>query len=249
MAKEEEIIQRGNLFLNDGMNMTESLPKLYNDFFNDISKLDKKNIYEITDKYADILNTLRFTYQQYNTNVKDFERHVLRLNSVISSTLTIECRIKDILSNKLIYKSAEKTQQELLKNQNVVLNGLIEEYKEDAQLRKKLRTLQLENKVLIERTEEKIDDDQKAINEYKEDYYYIGNISKEKELKELLSSICRLYIKNELIESIRNEFFIRYNIIIQDENKRKDRIKCIMLGAYMITVNKVKEVKVIYAKL
>ena len=97
MARNKDVIERCNRYLNDNMNMVESFEKLTEDFMFDITILDQKNAKDTVEEYSDYVMMLRSTYRDYRFNVENFERYVLRLNSVISSSLIIEYRVHDLL--------------------------------------------------------------------------------------------------------------------------------------------------------
>ena len=236
MAKKKDVIERCNRYLNDSINMVESFEKLTEDLIFDITILDKKNAKSIVEEYSDYVMMLRSTYRDYRFNVENFERYVLRLNSVISSTLILEYRMHDILYNKdyiikIIDEVIEKEADSLIKKTDIKLSQeeLITKIEE---LTKAVK----EN--AIKRTYTILNQDN--IEEMKKDYYFIGNISKDKDLKDLIGQICQIYIENELIRTIRETIYKKHNIVIKNESKNK--IHCLKMGAYTITSDKIKSV-------
>lgn len=246
MAK-KDVIDRCNRYLNDNLNKVESFDKLTEDFTFDITILDQKNAKEIISKYTDYVMMLRSTYRDYRFNVENFERYVLRLNSVISSTLTIEYRIHDILYNKdyikeIVNEVVEQEANSLIEyaNEKLTSKTIEQEKKEEITELKKLingLTNQIKNNT-SKRTDKLLS--KQNIEEMKKDYYFIGNISKDKELKELIEQICQIYIENELISTIREEIYKKHKIVIK--NKSQNEIHCLKLGAYSITSNKIEQV-------
>ena len=57
MARNKDVIERCNRYLNDNMNMVESFEKLTEDFMFDITILDQKNAKDIVEEYSDYDNT------------------------------------------------------------------------------------------------------------------------------------------------------------------------------------------------
>ena len=116
MAK-KDVIERCNRYLNDNLNMVESYEKLTKDFTFDITILGQKNVKSIVEEYTDYILMLKSTYRDYRFNVENFERYVLRLNSVISSSLIIEYRVHDLLYDNYSVLKVENrnvTQKEFL---------------------------------------------------------------------------------------------------------------------------------------
>lgn len=225
MAK-KDVIERCNKYLNDNLNMVESFEKLTEDFTFDITILDQKNAKSIVEEYTDYVMMLRSTYRDYRFNVENFERYVLRLNSVMSSTLTLEYRANDILYN----------------NNNVIkaINNAIDNMK-NAGIDKDII------KTIIDNAHKEYDNlRDKTIEVIKSDYYFIGNISKDKDLKELIVQICKIYIENELIREVREDIYKKHKIVIKNESKNK--IHCLKMGAYAITSDKIEKVMLLAAQ-
>lgn len=240
MAK-KDVIERCNKYLNDNLNMVESFEKLTEDFTFDITILDQKNAKSIVEEYTDYVMMLRSTYRDYRFNVENFERYVLRLNSVISSTLTLEYRIHDILYNseyivKIVDETIEQESKILMDKVGTLkfedLQAKMEEYIKTIKENTTKRTIQLLNRNNIE--------------EIKKDYYFIGNISKDKDLKELIIQICKIYIENELISEVRGDIYKKHKIVIKNESKNK--IHCLKMGAYGITSDKIEKVMLLAAQ-
>lgn len=233
MAK-KDVIERCNKYLNDNLNMVESFEKLTEDFTFDITILDQKNAKSIVEEYTDYVMMLRSTYRDYRFNVENFERYVLRLNSVISSSLTLEYRINDIKTkNILMAQLAIDVIEEEIKDMKEKTNTSLNLDNFKSKLNKSAM------KVIEERTN-------KEINKMKEDYYFIGNISKDKDLKELLIQICNIYIENELIREVREEIYKKHKIVIKNESKNK--IHCLKMGAYGITSDKIEKILLLSAQ-
>lgn len=246
MAK-KDVIERCNKYLNDNLNMVESFEKLTEDFTFDITILDQKNAKSIVAEYTDYVMMLRSTYRDYRFNVENFERYVLRLNSVISSTLIIEYRIHDILYNKnLFLNSANVPQREFQEQQIEHIKRRIKEFKNTEDLKQAFTDMLVVHEEILEdiKKQEKINRD--TINKYKKDYYFIGNISKDKDLKELIVQICKIYIENELIREVREDIYKKHKIVIKNESKNK--IHCLKLGAYGITSDKIEKVMLLAAQ-
>lgn len=246
MAK-KDVIERCNKYLNDNLNMVESFEKLTEDFTFDITILDQKNAKSIVAEYTDYVMMLRSTYRDYRFNVENFERYVLRLNSVISSTLIIEYRIHDILYNKnLFLNSANVPQREFQEQQIEHIKRRIKEFENTEDLKQAFTDMLVVHEEILEdiKKQEKINRD--TINKYKKDYYFIGNISKDKDLKELIVQICKIYIENELIREVREDIYKKHKIVIKNESKNK--IHCLKLGAYGITSDKIEKVMLLAAQ-
>lgn len=246
MAK-KDVIERCNKYLNDNLNMVESFEKLTEDFTFDITILDQKNAKSIVEEYTDYVMMLRSTYRDYRFNVENFERYVLRLNSVISSTLIIEYRIHDILYNKnLFLNSANVPQREFQEQQIEHIKRRIKEFENTEDLKQAFTDMLVVHEEILEdiKKQEKINRD--TINKYKKDYYFIGNISKDKDLKELIVQICKIYIENELIREVREDIYKKHKIVIKNESKNK--IHCLKLGAYGITSDKIEKVMLLAAQ-
>lgn len=241
MAK-KDVIERCNKYLNDNLNMVESFEKLTEDFTFDITILDQKNAKSIVEEYTDYVMMLRSTYRDYRFNVENFERYVLRLNSVISSTLIIEYRVHDILYNQTYIREIldEIIEQEA--------DSLIE--KLGAKLSSEEMQIKMEDlkKIVKENTAKRTDNLLKKdnIESMKKDYYFIGNISKDKDLKELIVQICKIYIENELIREVREDIYKKHKIVIKNESKNK--IHCLKMGAYAITSDKIEKVMLLAAQ-
>lgn len=246
MAK-KDVIERCNKYLNDNLNMVESFEKLTEDFTFDITILDQKNAKSIVEEYTDYVMMLRSTYRDYRFNVENFERYVLRLNSVISSTLIIEYRIHDILYNKnLFLNSANVPQKEFQEQQIEHIKRRIKEFENTEDLKQAFTDMLVVHEEILEdiKKQEKINRD--TINKYKKDYYFIGNISKDKDLKELIVQICKIYIENELIREVREDIYKKHKIVIKNESKNK--IHCLKLGSYGITSDKIEKVMLLAAQ-
>lgn len=236
MARNKDVIERCNKYLNDNMNMVESFEKLTEEFMFDITILDQKNAKDIVQEYSDYVTMLRSTYRDYRFNVENFERYVLRLNSVISSSLIIEYRVNDILYNKdhiieIVDRVVEDETDSLMELIGKKLN--VEELKENMEELKRI----IKNNA-SDRTHNLLK--QNNIENMKNDYYFIGNISKDKELKELIVQICQIYIENELIRATRESIYKKHKIVIENESKNK--IHCLKMGAYGITSDKIEKV-------
>jgi len=227
MAK-KDITERCNKYLSDSLNMVESFEKLTEEFTFDIAILDQKNAKSIVAEYTDYVIMLRSTYRDYRFNVENFERYVLRLNSVVSSTLTLEYRINDIKTqNILLFQSVAEAIEEELKEMTRKLNV-------------SLNLKDFKNKLTNDVKKAINESTNKEINDMKKDYYFISNISKDKDLKELIMQIGKIYIENELIKEVRKDIYRKHKIIIKDE--AKDEINCLKMGAYGITSDKIKKI-------
>ena len=240
MAK-KDVIERCNKYLNDNLNMVESFDKLTEEFTFDITILDQKHANEIVEEYSDYVMMLRSTYRDYRFNVENFERYVLRLNSVISSSLIIEYRVNDILySNVLLNSNQIEPRKRFLKERIKHLEARVKEFENVEDLKQEFERMLEEAKSRLEDVkiqEKRIKD---VLANTKKAYYFIGNISKDKELKELIVQICQIYIENELIRAVREDIFKKHKIVIENESKNK--IHCLKMGAYGITGDKVAKV-------
>ena len=246
MAK-KDVIERCNKYLNDNLNMVESFEKLTEDFTFDITILDQKNAKSIVEEYTDYVMMLRSTYRDYRFNVENFERYVLRLNSVISSTLIIEYRVNDILYNdvSLPYNQI-KPRQQFLKERIKHIEKKIKEFENVDDLKQEFEKMLIEAQERLEdvkKQEVRIKD---VLDNSKKAYYFIGNISKDKDLKELIVQICKIYIENELIREVREDIYKKHKIVIKNESKNK--IHCLKMGAYAITSNKLEKIMLLAAQ-
>ncbi len=246
MAK-KDVIERCNKYLNDNLNMVESFEKLTEDFTFDITILDQKNAKSIVEEYTDYVMMLRSTYRDYRFNVENFERYVLRLNSVISSTLIIEYRVNGILYNdvSLPYNQI-KPRQEFLKERIKHIEKKIKEFENVDDLKQEFEKMLIEVQERLEdvkKQEVRIKD---VLDNSKKAYYFIGNISKDKDLKELIVQICKIYIENELIREVREDIYKKHKIVIKNESKNK--IHCLKMGAYAITSNKLEKIMLLAAQ-
>lgn len=240
MAK-KDVLERCNKYLNDNLNMVESFDKLTEEFTFDIAILDQKHAKEIVEEYSDYVMMLRSTYRDYRFNVENFERYVLRLNSVISSSLIIEYRVNDILyGNVFLNNNQIEPKKRFLQQRIKQIEARIKEFENTQDLKQEFERLleeakeQLQNVKIQEKREKEI------LANTKKAYYFIGNISKDKELKELIVQICQIYIENELIRAIREDIFKKHKIVIENESKNK--IHCLKMGAYGITGDKIAKV-------
>lgn len=240
MAK-KDVIERCNRYLNDNLNMVESFDKLTEEFTFDITILDQKHAKEIVEEYSDYVMMLRSTYRDYRFNVENFERYVLRLNSVISSSLIIEYRVNDILySNVLLNSNQIEPRKRFLKERIKHLEARVKEFENAEDLKQEFERMLEEAKSRLEDVEKQEKRIKDVLANTKKAYYFIGNISKDKELKELIVQICQIYIENELIRAVREDIFKKHKIVIENESKNK--IHCLKMGAYGITGDKVAKV-------
>lgn len=243
MARNKDVIERCNRYLNDNMNMVESFEKLTEDFMFDITILDQKNAKDIVEEYSDYVMMLRSTYRDYRFNVENFERYVLRLNSVISSSLIIEYRVHDLLYDNYSVLKVENrnvTQKEFLEKQIAFVKDLMNKFKDDEELMQEFTQMLPDYEERLKEIKKQEEVNRRVINKYKKDYYFIGNISKDKDLKDLIGQISQIYIENELIRAVREDIYKKHKIVIQNESKNK--IHCLKMGAYGITSDKIAKV-------
>lgn len=208
-----------------------------------VTKLYKKNTKNIGKKYFDYVMMLRVMDIMYKSNIENFEKYTMRLNSVISSTLALEYRINDIqMQSIIIPTNLAKTIECECKSLSEKIEKLTHETTSFLEkTRESDVNLNIENfkNRLIEKTKKDIEKIiENEIERLGKDYYFIGNISKDKDMKELMVQICQAYIENELIYVVREEIYKKCNI----KNKLPVRLRCFNIGAYNVTSYKVKKV-------
>jgi hypothetical protein len=220
------IKERGTLFLNDTINMRGDIDEICNKFQQDIIAIDKTKAVDIVGKYLTIEAKILRTFALYKDNIDSFSNSVLQINSVISSSLTIEYRINDILFNidtkKLNYSCDDLINKlEKLKNQTTDIDNL------------------KEIEAVLDEAIQYLTNNKKRIQELKNSEYYIKTMSKDKNLIFLFSSILFYYVSNDVLEGIRKHLLKKYNVKIEDKTPKDEKIHCLKVGAYKITKNKI----------
>ena len=161
------IKERGTLFLNDTLNMRGDIDEICNKFQQDIIAIDKTKAVDIVGKYLTIEAKILRTFALYKDNIDSFSNSVLQINSVISSSLTIEYRINDILFNidtkKLNYSYDDLINKlEKLKKQTTDIDNL------------------KEIEAVFDEAIQYLTNNKKRIQELKNSEYYIKTMSKDK---------------------------------------------------------------------
>ena len=195
-----------------------------------------------------------------------FGTQVLQVNSVISTSLTIEYRIHDILFNKDL--NLQSTRKELEKPNffyTYVIETL-EKLKQEQQERfkkpiskelteaERLHLLNLQDKMQkdtdellkearqnLKDAEKQRENDNNRIQELKKSEYYIATISKDDNLISLFRGILLDYVTNDIIEGVRDTFFKKYHVKIENRTPRAERVHCLKVGAFKITQNKIAD--------
>ena len=260
------IKERGTNYLNDILNMRGDLNKIDRDFTHDILQMDDKEAIEIIREYTSLANMLRYTFGLYRSNVDYFGTQVLQLNSVISSSLTIEYRIHDILFNKdllnesvkkdieqpnFFYKYVIETLEKLKQEQQERFDEPIPKTMTEAErlhylflqekMQKDTDELLKEAKQQLADAEKQRENDNKRIQELKKSEYYIATLSKDKNLISMFRGVLLDYVTNDIIEGVRDTFFNRYNIKISNRTPKSKRVHCLKVGAFSITQNKIAD--------
>lgn len=260
------IKERGTEYLNDILNMRGDLNKVDRDFTHDILQMDDKEAIEIIREYTSLANMLRYTFGLYRSNVDYFGTQVLQLNSVISSSLTIEYRIHDILFNKdllnesvkkdieqpnFFYKYVIETLEKLKQEQQERFDDPIPKTMTEAErlhylflqekMQKDTDELLKEAKQQLADAEKQRKNDNKRIQELKKSEYYIGTMSKDENLISLFRGILLDYVTNDIIEGVRETYFKKYKVKIQNRTPKADRVHCLKVGAFKITQNKIAD--------
>lgn len=222
------IKERGTLFLNDTLNMRGDIDEICNKFQQDIIAIDKTKAVDIVGKYLTIEAKILRTFALYKDNIDSFSNSVLQINSVISSSLTIEYRVNDILYN---------TNIETQKNPSFYTNliKVIEEIKKQKTDSDDLK--EIEN--VLQEAEQNAKNLKEFIKELRNSEYYIKTMSKDKNLIFMFSSILFYYVSNDVLEGIRKYLLKRYNVKIEDKTPKDEKIHCLKVGAYKITKNKI----------
>ena len=184
---EKETLDRVKKYLNDVINNeAPSQAEADIQLLKDIQKLEKDKAKDIAEKYIDIAYMLRQTYGLYRRNIEYFERRVLQLNSVISTTLMLEYRIHDRIYNKDLL--LEGNQKEI-KNPNFFYKYVIEllsrlDAEEDhtEETKQQIQKLIKEAKDLKTDAEKQAEKTQNQINNFRENEYYIYNLRRDNNL-------------------------------------------------------------------
>lgn len=265
----DNIDKRGTEFLNDIINMRGDLEKISRDFTKDLLQMDGDNKYAINkiNEYYSVADMLRYTFGLYRSNIDYFETQVLQLNSVISTSLTIEYRIHDILFNKdLLNESVKKdveqpnffytyvieTLEKLKQQQQEHFNEPIPKTISEAErlhylflqekIEKETDELLKEAKQQLADAEKQREKDNNRIQDFKKDAYYIATLSKDENLISLFNGVLLNYVSNDIVEGVRETFFKKYKVIIEDRTAKAERVHCLRVGALRITQNKFAEI-------
>lgn len=259
----DNIDKRGTEFLNDIINMRGDIEKISRDFTKDLLQMDGDNKYAINkiNEYYSVADMLRYTFGLYRSNIDYFETQVLQLNSVISTSLTIEYRIHDILFNKnLLLKTNEFSDVEKMQNIIDTIKEKQKEIKDDKltlPLQKEAMTQrkQMQDKAIscfdylikaftpyLEDAQKQAEGNNNRIQEFKKDAYYIATLSKDDNLISLFNSVILNYVANDIIEGVRETFFKKYKVIIENRTAKAERVHCLRVGALRITQNKFAEI-------
>lgn len=261
--KKSNIEERGTKYLNDIINMRGNLDKINRDFTHDILQMDDKKAIEILKEYTSVADMLRYTFGLYRSNVDYFGTQVLQLNSVISTSLTIEYRIHDILFNKDFFltsnkisdiekiNEAIKTLEQMREKQEEIFDEPIPKTYTEAE---RLHFITLQDKVKEETdnllktfkqqladAEKQREQDNNRIQDFKKNEYYIGTMSKDENLISLFRGILLDYVTNDIIEGVRETYFKKYKVKIQNRTPKADRVHCLKVGAFKITQNKIAD--------
>lgn len=262
---QKQIDARGTEFLNDILNMRGDFEKVNRDFTRDILRIDGNNKYAIDkiNEYFSVADMLRYTFGLYRSNVDYFGTQVLQVNSVISTSLTIEYRIHDILFNKdFLLKSNKLSDIEKINEAIETLEAMRTKQQEifDEPIPKtyteaeRLHFMTLQDRVkeetdnLLEAFKQQLADaktqrekNNNRIQEFKKNEYYIGTLSKDKNLISMFRGILLDYVTNDIIEGVRETFFKKYKVKIENRTPRAERVHCTKVGAFKITQNKIAD--------
>ena len=265
----------GKKFLDDTFTLQKTPEQLEKELKEGLKNCPKKQAEEIFIKYTNIADLLRHSFGLYYNNVEFFEKKVLQVNSIISTSLMLEYRINDILfnrdllskdendnnidNNKILQyfntidkglkgiKKAEQTALEQIKpllkelkneEQNSIMEQVINSIEEVLQNAEDMK--QKTDKYIAD-TSKKITRDKEVIKELLKDEYFIGSLSKEKNLKNLFKDILITYIANDIIDGVREIYIKKYDVVIS-RTPRKKRIHCLNRGAYIITKGKIQDI-------
>ena len=244
---EKETLDRVKKYLNDVINNeAPSQAEADIQLLKDIQKLEKDKAKDIAEKYIDIAYMLRQTYGLYRRNIEYFERRVLQLNSVISTTLMLEYRIHDRIYNKDLL--LEGNQKEI-KNPNFFYKYVIEllsrlDAEEDhtEETKQQIQKLIKEAKDLKADAEKQAEKTQNQINNFRENEYYIYNFSRDNNLISLFKTLFKYCLANEILTGIREAYFKEYDIKEKNRLPKAKRLHCLKQEAYKITTKKLAEI-------
>lgn len=246
---EKETLDRAKVYLNTIINMeAPSQTEAELQFAEDILKLEKskEDAKEITEKFIDLSYMLRQTYGLYRRNIEYFERRVLQLNSIISTTLMLEYRIHDRIYNKDLL--IEGNQKEIEKPNYFyeyvieILTKLEKTEKCTEETNKKIKELVQEAKKLKADAEKQTQKTQNQIKDFRKNEYYIYNFSRDDNLLSLFKALFKYCLANELLVSIRELYFKKYDIKEKNRPPKEKRIHCLRQEAYRITKTKLAEI-------
>lgn len=245
----KEITEKGTNFLDNSLNARGDYFKLKEDFR--LFLLDKLKKRELTDleieeiitDYSSIYAVVGYSFEEYQQNVDLFEIKTLQVNSVISTSLMLEYRIHDILFNKdLILESTRKELEKPYFFYDYVIETLekLKERTTDVNNLKEIEGLLTEAIQYSKDAKKQKENDYKRINKLKEDEYYIGTMSQEKNLISLLNDILIYYVSNDILKGVRESILKDYDVAIEkDILKRLETKHCLKVGAFKITQNKI----------
>lgn len=234
----------GEKYLNNILNFKDNDEKLTRDFSRDILQTGGNDAIEILKEYVSVADMLRYSFGLYRSNVDYFGTQVLQVNSVISTSLTIEYRIHDILFNKdLTLNSTRKELEQPYFFYDYVIKTLetLKKQTTDAKNLKEIEDVLQEAIQYSKDAKKQKENDNKRIQTFKKDVYYIGIVSKDENLISLFRGILLDYVTNDIIEGVRDTFFKKYHVKIEDRTPKAERVHCTKVGAFKITQNKIAD--------
>lgn len=118
---ESEYLKKlGKEFLDNSFTQQKTQAQLEAEFREKLKNFPKEEAEKTFEKYTRLADLLRCTFTLYYNNVSFFEKQVLQMNSVISTSLMLEYRIHDILFNRDLLSKDE--------NDNNIDNNKILQY-------------------------------------------------------------------------------------------------------------------------
>lgn len=258
------IKERGIEFLNNVLNMVSNQKDNENKFIKDILEIDREEAKEIIEKYTDLANMLRYTFGMYRSNIDYFNTDTLQINSIISTSLTIEQHIQDLLNNKDIfsnevaqihkdsldraYKMNEEIKRDFLYWQEHPEKMKKDRYKLQIALNEILNTDTLLKTIKRqqEEKEKQVKNIMKEIKEAEQNEYYIEKISNDNEFHYLFRGAILDYVSNDVIEGVRDKFFKEYKIKIIDRKPKTERVHCLKSSAYPYTKKRIEKLMQFY---
>lgn len=243
-----DVKKTGSIFLSSFFNADENskeIKKIITTFHNKVKELtdDKEARAVIMTYYGNVMELLLQLNARYELNITDFEDLVLKLNSVISTSLTIEYRLHDtIFDEDLLSKSPmEKDTMEML-NKILVMADEIDNKTskicndEIKALKEKVLSLKSQYKEQIKKDQRYTARKNHFIQVQKNNEYYIANVSKNENFTILLKGVLLYYISNELIDEVRDYIFKKQNIAIKKPHTKKEH--CLNVNVLDITQTK-----------